>query len=412
MKNISLVACWEYATRIRSKGFIITTLLIPLIFVGFMVIPTLLLTGADTEEKLIAIVDGTNIIGEKVDAALTERYRLKSGRPKYQTVMFKDGAFERLKTQAAELLDSAVVQAYLTIPASVLDSNTVNYYAKNIGNVKDQNEIQRVVNSIVSRERMLAANLSPEQISRLTRDVNFHTIEVSQIGQEREGNELMAYMTPIVFVMMLFFAIFSSSQILMRSVLTERNNRLVEILLSSVSSRELMSGKILGLGLLGLTQMIIYISVAIGISYVRGIELLNSTDVFLFLMYFALGYMLYAAIFAAFGSIFQSEQDAQYTVSIFSIITVIPIVLASYVITNPNASLTVILSFIPLMTPFFMILRIGIEIPPVWEIIATTGLLFLCVVLVMMAAGKIFRVAILIYGKRPTLPEIWQWVKA
>ncbi|NLA22359.1 MAG: ABC transporter permease [Candidatus Marinimicrobia bacterium] len=173
-----------------------------------------------------------------------------------------------------------------------------------------------------------------------------------------------------------------------------------------------MSGKILGLGLLGLTQLVLYLIVGIMISNFKSLELFSSINVVLFLVYFVLGYLFYAALFAAIGSLFDNEQDAQQAVSIFSLISVVPIFLASYVIANPQSLTTTILSFIPFITPYFMILRMGVIMPPLWEILMSLVVLAVSVWAAMLAAGKIFRVAILIYGKRPTFPEIWQWVRA
>jgi ABC-2 type transport system permease protein len=122
--------------------------------------------------------------------------------------------------------------------------------------------------------------------------------------------------------------------------------------------------------------------------------------------------LLYASIFAAIGCVFNSEQEAQQFMAILSVLTVLPIILSSYVITNPNATIVKILSYIPVITPFFMILRIGIEMPSILEIIATLGLMVGFVIFTMYAAGKIFRVAILMYGKRPKFDEIIRWIKA
>jgi len=244
------------------------------------------------------------------------------------------------------------------------------------------------------------------------KNVEFQTIKVASSGQETSSNETLSFIIPLIYVLMLFFTIFMSSQVLMRSVLAERTNRLIEILLSSVSPTELMSGKILGLGLLGLTQLVLYLIVGIMISNFKSLELFSSINVILFLVYFVLGYLLYAAIFAAIGSLFDNEQDAQQAVSIFSLISVVPIFLASYVIANPQSLTTIILSFIPIITPYFMILRIGVIMPPLWEILMSLVVLAVSVWAAMLAAGKIFKVAILIYGKRPTFPEIWQWVRA
>ena len=134
---------------------------------------------------------------------------------------------------------------------------------------------------------------------------------VLQDGEEKEGSEIISYLTPIIFVMMLFFAIFMSSQILLKSVMEERTNRLVEILLSSITPGELMSGKIIGLGLLGLTQLALYLIVGYFASSYKGIQVVTSANVILFLIYFVLGYLLYASIFASIGTIFNSEHEAQ-----------------------------------------------------------------------------------------------------
>ncbi|RKY54048.1 MAG: hypothetical protein DRP89_05410 [Candidatus Neomarinimicrobiota bacterium] len=411
MKNILVVMRWEYLTRIRSKWFVISTVIIPLIIPASMFIPTLIMTGPDTEAKVIAVVDGTLDLGNILERTLTERYKLKDGSPKYQVVLLQGANFNSLKEQASELIDSDVISSYLVIPGNVMDSNEVRYYARNLGNFKDQEQINRAVNRVISRQRMIAANFDPKVINFLSREVNFKMLEAGKGGEEKEGSEIISYLTPIIFVMMLFFAIFMSSQILLRSVMEERTNRLVEILLSSITPGELMSGKIIGLGLLGLTQLTLYLIVGYFASSYKGIQIVTSVNVILFLIYFVLGYLLYASIFASIGTIFNSEHEAQQASSFLSIICIIPIMLSSYVIANPQSTTTTILSFIPVITPFFMILRIGVEMPPLWELFGTIGVLILFVWLTMLAAGKIFRVAVLIYGKRPTLPEIWQWVK-
>lgn len=412
MKNILIIARWEYLTRFRSKWFIISTLVMPLIILASMFIPTAVMTSADNESRLIAVVDETGQLAKNLEQQLAEKYTLKDETPKYQVIVFQDQDPVIMKQQAAELLDSAIVSAYLVIPSDVLDSSRVIYYSMNLGNFRDQGEINGTTNEVISEHRMIAAGLDPQLIRKVTKNVQFRMVQVNAGGSEKKGDEMLSYMMPIIYVLMLFFAIFMSSQILMRSVLAERSNRLVEVLLSSVSPSELMSGKIVGLGLLGLTQLVLYLIVGVSVSNFKGLELFSSTNVLLFLVYFVFGYMLYAAIFAAIGSLFDNEQDAQQAVSVFSLISCVPIFLASYVIANPHSVTTVVLSFIPIMTPFFMILRVGVLVPPLWEIVTSLVLLIISVWLTMLAAGKIFRVAILIYGKRPTLPEIWQWVRA
>jgi ABC-2 type transport system permease protein len=363
------------------------------------------MTKVDTESKLVGIVDSTGFLAEKIQEKLTEDYKLNNGEQKYQVMLFKNNETDL----AASLLDSSAIDGYLVIPANVIDSNDVRYYSKTLGDFKGVSEVRSTVNNVISRERMLMANINPDMIEKLNRRVNFITLEPGKT--EEQSNELISYFVPFIFVMMLFFTIFMTSQILLRSVLQERSNKLVETLLSSVSAGELMSGKIIGLGLLGLVQLLIYMVIGLGVSSYQGIDFVTSTDVIFFLIYFVFGYLLYAAMFAAIGSIFDNEQEAQQVTSVMSIITVVPIMLSSFVIANPNATLTVVLSYIPFMTPFFMILRIGVEMPSMMQIVTTTLVLIAAMVGTMYIAGKIFRTAILMYGKRATLPEMIRWIK-
>ncbi|HMA61552.1 MAG TPA: ABC transporter permease [bacterium] len=411
MNKIFNVARWEFLSRVRSKSFIISTLLLPVIMIGFIILPNLLITRGGQSQKIIAIVDETGHLGEKVKSHLSEKFTLKDGRPEYQTMVFQSGKPQRLRSQAKSLLDSAVISAYIVLPENILDNNQAEYYTRNLGDFRGKHVISSAITTIISKQRMLAANLNPDRIQKLTQDVKMLTYESSGGQAQEAGSEIMAYLTPIIFTMMLFFAVFRSSQVLFRSVLEERSNKLVEILLSTLSPNQLMTGKILGLGLVGLTQLAFYLTIGVLVSSYQGMDLLNSSQVLLFFLYFLTGYLLYAAIFATIGSIFDSEQEAQQYVAVLSLVTVLPIILSSYVITNPDATIVKILSYIPVITPFFMILRIGIQVPSTLEIISTLVLMVGFVMLAMWAAGKIFRVAILMYGKKPKFDEIMRWLK-
>lgn len=375
-----------------------------------MFIPTLIEDIPDDEVKIISIIDETKYLGEKIKIELEDKINSKKGQPKYQVIIFKEGNLSKLKERASTLLDSSYISAYFVLNSHVLDSNIVNFYSKNIANYKDIGEIQNAIYTVLTSQRMINNNINPVQIENITRKIDFRIFEDNK-GEQKEVDEILSFLLPIIFVMMLFFSIFMSSQILMRSVIGERSNRLVEILLSSVTPTELMTGKILGIGLVGFTQIVFYLIVLIATSIYQHIQIITGPEIIIFLLYFIFGYLLWASIFAAIGSIFDSEQEAQQAVSVLSIVCVIPIMISSYVISNPNSLTTIVLSFIPLLTPYLMILRIGSVMPPLWQIISTLILLMISVVLTLFIAGKIFRVAILLYGKRPTLPEILQWIR-
>lgn len=412
MNKILKVAQWEFLCRVRSKSFIISTLLLPVIMIGLILLPSLLLTQGGQSQKVIAIVDKTDQqLGEKIKEHLSQHYQLKDGTPEYSTLVFDEGNFNKLEAKASTLLDSSVISAYIVLPNDILDNNQAEYYTKNLGDFRAKQVLASSISKVISRKRMIAAQLDPQRINELTQDVNLKTFESKKGKAEAGGSEFMAYMTPIIFCMMLFFAVFRSSQVLFRSVLEERSNKLVEILLSSLSPHQLMAGKILGLGLVGLVQLVFYLSIGVMVSSYQGVSFIDSSQVVFFILYFLTGYLLYASIFAAIGCIFNSEQEAQQYVAVLSLLTVLPVVLSSYVITNPGAPIVKILSYFPLVTPFIMILRIGIEMPSIIEIGSTLLLMIGFVALTMFAAGKIFRVAILMYGKRPKFDELIRWIK-
>jgi len=412
MHKLFLVAHWEYMTRIRSKWFIISTLIIPLILVAFMFLPALVMQDTGTNTKILALIDASGKMSGEFEVVISQRYHLKNGQEKYQVIMLENQPVEEAMAVGQELLDSMVIDAYLYLPFDIMENNSAEYYARFIGNYREQEEVRAVISTVLLNRRAKNAGLNPEMVRQLTRRVNLELIEVDRDGEKQQSSEILAYILPIIFVMMLYFAIVMSSQVLLRSVLEERSNRLVEILLSSVNATQLMSGKILGLGLLGLTQLSFYIVCGLAVSQYRGIEIISSVQILYFLLYFILGYMFFSSVYAAIGAVFSSEQDAQQAVSIISIISVFPLLMSSYVIANPDSLPTLILSHIPFVSPFFMILIIGIGIPPFWHIVSTSIVLIIFVIMAMFIAGKIFRTAILMTGKRPTLPEIMQWLKS
>jgi len=207
------------------------------------------------------------------------------------------------------------------------------------------------------------------------------------------------------------FLVLTSGQLMIRSVVEEKSNRVIEVLLSSCSTTDLMVGKILGLSGLGILQVLIWGSIGLAISLKTGSTTFLAGNLLLSSVYFVLGYTMFAAIFVGVGSPVTTEQEAQQITTYVSLSLVFPIVLAVPMMQNPDSLLIKILTFFPLMTPSFMLMRIPIQMPHLWEILTTIGILIISTVFCMWAAGKIFRVAILVYGKRPSLAELYQWIR-
>lgn len=412
MTDILKIAKWEYIERIKSRWFIFSTLLFPLLIILISILPALLISKTAPEFKRYGIIDQSGIIYEKFNKLLQEKYKLKDGKPNYELLLIKEKDLESSKFVGDELIKSKNIKGYFVIEKDILISGKAEYYTENLIGFMDLARLENTLSAVVKRQRMINENIDPLLVAKIDRHIELKKFEIKKSGEKFEKDEFSAFFTPMIFVLILFMTIFISGQLLMRSVLAERTNRVVEMLISSVTPTDLMGGKILGLGSLGLTQMFFYLITGIGISAYRGMGIFNIDNVLYFLIYFILGYLLWAAIFATIGTIFSSEHEAQQAVGIFSLIGVLPIVLLSVAIQNPESTLIRILTFLPPVTPFFMIMRIGISTPGNIEIISTIVILVLSVLISIKIAGRIFQTAILMYGKRPTVPEIFRWLKA
>jgi ABC-2 type transport system permease protein len=223
---------------------------------------------------------------------------------------------------------------------------------------------------------------------------------------------MKTFFSAYVFLMALFFLIFTSGQLLVRSVLEEKSNRIIEVLVSSCTPSELMMGKVLGLSALGLTQMGFWALIALASTAKFGTTAFPpANQLLLMFVYFVLGYLFYSAIFIALGTPVTTEQEAQQVNGYLVMFLVLPIALVIPVMQHPNALWVKILTYVPLMTPTFMALRIPVQMPSTVEVAATIIILIISTYFMMIAAGRIFRIAILATGKKPSLAELVRWVR-
>ena len=405
MNRILNILKWEFMVRFRSKIFLIS-LFMPLIIMAFSILPALLMDkGGETEVK-VGIVNHAGQIVADFKNNVEHKYQLENEKPKY---WFID--YENFDDAKVELLEKSV-DVIMVIPAGIMDTSNAAYYARSLSNFIILDELRNTLSHTVILQRIAAQGVAVEMAESISKRVSMDTFEINKEGELTEGNELMVLLGPFFFVFLLVMAVFINGQLLLRSVIEERTNRMVEILLSTVSARELMTGKILGLGLLGMVQILFYLAMGVVFGMVKGIEIVRFDELPILFIYFLTGYFFFAAIYATLGTLFDNEQDAQQSMSIVSIIAMVPLMGSFYFMANPTALVTKILSFIPPMTPFMMILRISSDAAEPWEIIATIVLMIFSVWGMMVLAGKIFRTALLMYGKRATLPEIWRWIRA
>ncbi|MCX6136548.1 MAG: ABC transporter permease [Ignavibacteriales bacterium] len=410
--KILAVARWEFLEKVKTKAFIVSLLMMPLIMGIFTAIPGLLMSKGDAKTRQYAIIDQTKELASKISNELDRQYKLPGGIPNYRLDQLTDGdmSLEHLKALATSKMLAGEIEGCFIIPANVADSGSVEFRAQNVGNIRDQERFTRIVESSIVENRLLKSGFDPQQIKKLTTKIDIKTIKISAKGEEKESGFLETYFSGYIFIMMLMFLVLTSGQMLIRSMVEEKSNRIVEILLSSCSPRELMSGKVLGLSLLGLTTVLFWIAILVAVVLGTKTHYLEFEHVLLLLLYFVLGYLLYAALFVAVGAPLTTEQDAQQATSLVSIALVVPLAFALPVMQDPNSLLSRILTQIPFFTPTFMALRLSIQLPEWWEIALSLTTLSLSIAGMMWVASRIFRIGILLTGKKPSLKELLRWV--
>ena len=407
----------EYVEATRKKSFIIGTLLGPVAIAALILIPALLSGVTSERQQRIAVIDESGELYDKLVGSLQDT--LSGGRPKYilSLVQAEEEHPDDVKSDLAQRVNRDALDAYVVIGKHVFTDGYSEYHAKNVSNLSEIMRIQGALNAIVVEERLTREGLDPQEIHRLTRRISMKTIKVTK-GEERESGFMQDYVGGFVFMMLLYMTILLYGVAVMRGVLQEKSSHIVEVLLSSMSAFQLMVGKLIGLAAVGLTQMAVWIMAASFVSshaaqwLHRDIpHIVSSSSLAFFAVFFFLGYALYATLFATVGAMCSSEQDAQQFQFLIILPLIIPILTNMYIVQNPDSSVSIALSLIPFFAPMVMFLRIHILTPPTWQIAASIGLLVLTILLTVLLAARIFRVGILMYGKRASLTEVWRWMR-
>ena len=407
MSQVYKIVKWEFINRVKTKLFLITTFALPFFMGGVMYLPSLLMDLEPEDKSRIGLIYKRDIV------SLINRFKnqcdkilvTQEGDPQF---IFKD--LDSEQEALKDILDKRI-DGYLVIPNSILDTGRVKYFSQSLSNIKIYNNLRRTLNQLVIEQRMLNQKIDISIVGQLSRKIEFETYELDELGEATEGDELSSFLIPYLFLMILFMTVFMSGQLLLRSVMEERTSRTIEILLSSVTPNQIMRGKILGLGALGLVQMIFYLIVGLSIMHFKELASIDIIQIPMFLIFFITGYLFYASIFAVMGTFFTSEQEAQQSSGLISLVAIIPMVFASYFITNPGSTFTILSTYIPPLTPFMMIIRLGTDSVESNEIVYTTILMIVSCWFMLKLSGKIFRTAILLYGKKITLKEIITWVR-
>jgi ABC-2 type transport system permease protein len=433
--NIVVIAKREYLQRVKTKGFWISTLLIPLFILAVTVLPAALIGMSETRQTVV-VVDETGRLG----AELAQRANSRDGKPKPDAdkrgmavdesqmarfdVRIEPPAAQR-ETQRADLNRRVLaeeIDAWVWIPKSVLKGDRVEYHAKNTSNLFTQDALEDDLSWVVRRARLAEAGLDPERVGELTRPVRLDAQQVSEEGS-RAGGGVGGMFFAISLFMILYTMMFAWGQQVMNSVLEEKGSRVIEVLLSSIKPFELLMGKLIGTCLAGLTQLAIWLGTMVvitapGVAAAMvalpkelNIPSLSPEMALHLLLFFVLGFFAFSTLYAAIGSAFNNLQEAQQMASFVMLFLIVPVFVMYPVINDPSSTMAVVMSLIPLFTPLIMSLRIVTQMPPYWQILLAYALSLGFIWGMVWFCARIYRVGILMYGKKPTFQEILRWVR-
>ncbi len=445
MNKILLIIRREYITRVRKKSFIVMSILGPLLFAAFLIVPSWLATMEDKEVKNIAVVDETRLFGK--DLPETDYIKFS---------YLQDTNIEPIKDNF-EKLD---YYGILYIPANILSSNTSVLYSDKQPSMSTRMHISNSLEDKIEAGKLKAENIEnlDKILSAIETDITLRNITFSGEGEEQESHAGIAMGIGYVGGMLIYFFIFLFGAMVMRGVIEEKTSRIVEVIVSSVRPFQLMMGKILGIGLVGLTQFLIW--VILTVMLVMGIqrtlfpevtqsrapqvisqdimsgsepdpgeasgtgdemeligEIFSSLDTVnfglilgMFIFFFLAGYLLYASFFAIIGSAVDNETDTQQFMFPVTVPLIIGIFVMINTIQNPEGSIAFWFSIIPFTSPIVMMVRIPFN-PPVWELVLSMVILILTFIGSVWMAGKIYRTGILMYGKKVNYKELWKWLR-
>jgi len=425
----------EYKQIVKKKSFVIATLLTPALMAGFIFLP-LLLTRVGREEKTIEIADYSGIVREQfiersaADKTVKKNLKLifkndaeKSNRQwdllkeySVKTAEVEGGDFPLLPEYRDKILKKEI-DGLILIPGDVKQSRRVFFCALNISDFGTNEYISSTIQKILLEKILTEQNIELEIVAEAIRDIKLGTFKVKKEGTKKTSSG-MEYMMSIFMLTILFSVLMAYGQLIMRGVIEEKNNRIVEVLISSTNAQNLFYGKIIGIGLAGLTQVALWAvlggillgSSTLGIS--QNIAGFLTPEVGLyFMVFFIVGYFMYSILFSIVGASVNTDQEAQQFAAPITYLLVIPFIIGIIVTQNPNTPLVIAASFFPLFTPTLMFMRVCVAVPPFSQIAVSMVSSLLFTLFLAWLGAKIFRVGILMYGKKPSVKEITKWIK-
>ena len=416
---LGIIISREYLERVKRKSFIITTILMPLLMLAMMVAPALIMALSGPEEQTIAVIDDSGVVAPRLQ---------NEG----------DIKFVPVNTALADLKADDNYQAILVIGKDVISEpdGNISLYTHGSPSMVPEQFISGQLSDVIEDQRIRAYEIDNlrQILDEVNVDVQLQTYRLDK-EEETATSSILSYLLGTFMMLILYMFIMLYGQMVMTSIIEEKNNRVLELVVSSVKPTDLMMGKILGIGAVAVTQILIWAVLLIGCSI--WIMPLLSTSVaqsgtadpamiqavaqladpsfmgqlLIFMVLFLIGgYLFYSSIYAAIGSAVDNIQDASQLTSIAIVPIILALIISMSVVQDPNSALALWTSYIPFTSPMVMMARVPFGIP-VWQSIVSLVILYVSFVGMIWLAAKIYRVGIFMYGKKPTVAELIRWTR-
>lgn len=428
MKKMFAVFKREYLQAVRKKSFIIMTFLFPVFMAAVMILPSLLMAKGMGGKK-VAVIDGTGALkatfSKKVELGGSRRRDLPATIDiEYVDAKGKavDAAAKPYLSRIPEQKKAMRLDGVLVVPADALTSEKarLKLYTRAATDFITQERLSSMTNRALQRLRLQARGISSADLEKIMRSLAIDGVQLSKTGEQKTGGAAN-FLLGFVFVALLFIPSLVYGLEIMRGILQEKTDRVVEVLISSMKPTELLTGKILGIAAVGLTQISVWILMLAGVgafaaataamSGINVAQMLRLSTFLWFAVFFALSYLTYVCVYAIGGAVCNSEKEANQFIMPIIMVMMLPWFILVALITNPDSGMAVGLSLAPLFAPITMFVRTLVSEPPLWHILTAIAVSILTIAAFFWVTAKIFRVGILSYGKRPTIPELWRWLK-
>jgi len=409
-KKIFTVAKWEFLGKIKTKVFIISVIVTPLILVSLTIGGTLISSARDNYTKIIGCADTSGIYFRPLRDKLNA-YKLDSGQPSYFLINVSGKC--RSLDSIIKKTDNDVVSNRLTGYLIIKNDQSFNTELRSNSLLKqeDIDRFQDAITEINNTIKLKTAGVKDSIINSLLFKTSMSQSFLNNKGPQNSDGLLVSFFSSIIFIMLLITLIMTTGGMLVRSLVEEKSNKLLDILLSSCSHNELLAGKIIGLSSVGLLQVFIWITMVVLFSLQFPIPLQVFDNIHLILLYFILGFFFFTSIFVGIGALLNTEQEAQQATSFLSILMVFPIAIALPALENPDFLLIKFMSYFPLTLPSVMIFRLNTSHVSIIEIIVTLIILIFSILFTVIISARLFKAGILSNSGLPKLKQILVWMK-